>query len=120
MFNKSFFTASVISLIASSAIAQQAPAAPPSWKQGMASEQAQSPLHPFAPHMTGRASADLPVNKLKAPAGFKVEVWAEGAPEGRSLALGDKGTVFASNRNLTNVYAIVDTCLLYTSPSPRD
>ena len=109
MFNKSFFTASVISLIASSAIAQQAPAAPPSWKQGMASEQAQSPLHPFAPHMTGRASSDLPVNKLKAPAGFKVEVWAEGAPEGRSLALGDKGTVFASNRNLTNVYAIVDT-----------
>ena len=29
-------------------------------------------------------------------------------PEARSLALGDKGTVFVSNRNLTNVYAIVD------------
>ena len=28
--------------------------------------------------------------------------------EARSLALGDKGTVFVSNRNLTDVYAIVD------------
>ena len=42
------------------------------------------------------------------PAGFKVEVWAEGIPEARSLALGDKGTVFVSNRNAKNVYAVVD------------
>ena len=42
------------------------------------------------------------------PAGFKVEVWADGIPEARSLALGDKGTVFVSNRNLKNVYAVVD------------
>ena len=42
------------------------------------------------------------------PAGFKVEVWADGIPEARSLALGDKGTVFVSNRNLKDVYAVVD------------
>jgi hypothetical protein len=42
------------------------------------------------------------------PPGFKVEVWVDGVPEARSLALGDKGTVFVGNRNLTDVYAVVD------------
>ena len=82
-----------------------APAAPPPWQQGMPTG---ATLHPFAPHLTGRPAADLPVNKLKVPAGFKIEVWVDGVPEARSLALGDKGTVFVSNRNLSNVYAIVD------------
>ena len=85
-----------------------APAAPPSWKQGMAAEYEKSALHPFAPHLTGRPASELPVNKLTVPDGFKVEVWVDGVPEARSLALGDKGTVFVSNRNLSNVYAIVD------------
>jgi glucose/arabinose dehydrogenase len=81
---------------------------PPSWQQGRGTEHQSSPLHPFAPHLTGRPSSELPVNKLKVPRGFKVEVWAEGVPEARSLALGDKGTVFVGNRNLSDVYAIVD------------
>ncbi len=84
------------------------PAAPPSWQQGRSTEQATSTLHPFAPLFTGRASSELPFDKLKLPPGFKIEVWAEGIPEARSLALGDKGTVFAGNRNLSDVYAIVD------------
>jgi glucose/arabinose dehydrogenase len=87
----------------------QAPAAPPSWQQGRSAEQEKSTLHPFAPHMTGRESKELPLDKLKVPAGFKVEVWAEGIPEARSLALGDKGTVFVSNRLAKNVYAVVDS-----------
>src|SRR4051812_48169622 len=53
---------------------------PPAWKQGMAQEQTQSPLHPFAPHLTGRAADELPLDKLKVPAGFKVEVWTDGVP----------------------------------------
>ncbi len=92
------------------AIAQQAapaaaPAAPPAWQQGMPPG---ATLHPFAPHLTGRPASELPVNKLKVPPGFKIEVWTDGVPEARSLALGDKGTVFVSNRNLSNVYAITD------------
>jgi len=71
---------------------------PPPWKQGQSAGQAESTLHPFLPNMTGRAAKDVPVSTLKVPAGFKVEVWAEGIPEARSLALGDKGTVFVSNR----------------------
>ncbi|HMH19515.1 MAG TPA: PQQ-dependent sugar dehydrogenase [Burkholderiales bacterium] len=86
----------------------QAPAAPPSWQQGRTPEQGSSSLHPFAPHMTGRPSSELPMDKLKVPAGFKVEVWADGIPEARSLALGDKGTVFVSNRLAKNVYAVVE------------
>ena len=91
-----------------SAAQAQAPSAPPPWKQGMTPEQEKSTLHPFAPHLTGRAAKELPLDKLQVPAGFKVEVWAEGIPEARSLALGDKGTVFVSNRLSKNVYAVVD------------
>ena len=96
-----------LAIFATAALAQ-APAAPPSWQQGRSAEQEKSTLHPFAPHMTGRDLKELSVDKLKVPAGFKVEVWAEGIPEARSLALGDKGTVFVSNRLAKNVYAVVD------------
>jgi glucose/arabinose dehydrogenase len=55
------------------------------------------------------AAADkLPVDKIKAPKGFKVEVYASGMPNARSLALGDKGTVFVGSRLQDKVYAIVD------------
>ena len=50
----------------------------------------------------------LPVDKLKAAKGFKVEVYASGMPNARSLALGDKGTVFVGSRLQDKVYAIVD------------
>ncbi|MEO8133757.1 MAG: PQQ-dependent sugar dehydrogenase [Betaproteobacteria bacterium] len=99
------------------AVAQQpAPAAPapaaaapaPSWQQGRAADAANSPLHPIAPILTGRPASELPLDKIKLPRGFKAEVYADGIPEARSLALGDKGTVFVSNRNLKDVYAIVD------------
>jgi glucose/arabinose dehydrogenase len=85
-----------------------APAPPPSWQQGRKPEEASSPLHPFAIHVTGRPAKELPVDKLKVPAGFKVEVWVDGVPAARSMALGDKGTVFVGNRQANNVYAIVD------------
>src|SRR6185369_12050555 len=95
---------------AAPALAQDKPAAAPapSWQQGKPPAMAESTLHPFAPHMTGRPAKDLPVSKLKLPAGFKVEVWADGVPEARSLALGEKGTVFVSNRNAKSVYAVID------------
>ena len=89
----------------------QAPAASapaPSWQQGRSADQTSSTLHPFAPILTGRPASELPLDKLKVPAGFKVEVYADAIPEARSLALGDKGTVFVSNRNLKDVYAIVE------------
>jgi glucose/arabinose dehydrogenase len=99
----------VIAAFAVSAFAQDKPAAspPPSWQQGKPAALSESTLHPFAPHMTGRSAKDLPVDTLKVPAGFKVEVWVDGIPEARSLAMGDKGTLFVSNRNAKSVYAVV-------------
>src|SRR5262249_35280215 len=95
---------------AAPAFAQNKPAAEPapapSWHGGKPPAMAESTLHPFAPHMTGRPAKELPLNTLKVPSGFKVEVWADGIPEARSLALGDQGTVFVSNRNAKNVYAV--------------
>src|SRR5882762_7692723 len=71
--------------------AQDKPAAapPPSWHQGKPPALGESTLHPFAPNLTGRAAKDLPTDKLKVPAGFKVEVWAEGIPEARWHARGE-------------------------------
>src|SRR6478736_8936641 len=97
----------VAAAFAAPAFAQTKPAAEtPSWHGGKPPALAESTLHPFAPHMTGRPAKELPVNTLKVPAGFKVEAWVDGIPEARSLALGDKGTVFVSNRNAKNVYAV--------------
>jgi glucose/arabinose dehydrogenase len=90
--------------------AQDKPAAQPapSWKQGMNPEQDKSTLHPFAIEMTGKAAKDLPIDKLKVPPGFKVEVWAQGLPGARSLARGEKGTVFVGTRQLKDVYAVIE------------
>ena len=90
--------------------AQDKPAAspPPSWQQGKPAAMQESTLHPFAIEMTGKAAKDLPVDKLKVPAGFKVEVWAEGMPGARSMAQGDKGTLFVGTRQLSDVYAVTE------------
>ncbi|HET8744483.1 MAG TPA: PQQ-dependent sugar dehydrogenase [Ramlibacter sp.] len=103
----------LLGLVAAGSLYAQQPAPSdgkpaPSWQQGRSAAQEKSPLHPIAPILTGRPASELPINKLKLPPGFKVEVWADGIPEARSLALGDKGTVFVSNRNLSDVYAVTD------------
>ncbi len=103
----SIISALVCVLSATTAQAQ-APAAPPSWQQGRSAEQEKSPLHPFAIEITGKSAKLLPVDKLKVPAGFKVEVWAEGLPGARSMAQGNKGTIFVGTRQLKDVYAVVD------------
>jgi glucose/arabinose dehydrogenase len=50
----------------------------------------------------------LPIPQLKLPKGFKIEVYASGIANARTLRLGDKGTVFVSSRVVDKVYAIVD------------
>ena len=81
---------------------------PPAWKQGIDNTPQPFTLHPFAPIMTGTEAKDIALGKLKVAPGFKVDVWADGVPTARSMALGDKGTVFVGNRVGKNVVAIVD------------
>src|SRR4051812_12673888 len=50
----------------------------------------------------------LPLDKIKLPAGFKIDVFAE-VPDARSLAISPSGTVFVGNRDKDKVYAVKDT-----------
>lgn len=54
------------------------------------------------------AADKLQLGQLKMPKGFKIDVYLSGIPNARSLRMGDKGTVFVSNRQLDKVYAIVE------------
>jgi glucose/arabinose dehydrogenase len=65
-------------------------------------------LAPVAPPPLAAAADKLPTAKLKLAAGFNIEVYASGMPNARSLALGDKGTVFVGSRLVDKVYAIVN------------
>ncbi len=49
----------------------------------------------------------LPLDKIKLPAGFKIELYAD-IPNARSLSLSPDGTLFVGNRKEDKVYAITD------------
>ncbi len=53
-------------------------------------------------------STALPLERLNLPEGFKIEVYAEGIDEARSMAMGDDGTLFIGTRTANKVYAIQD------------
>jgi glucose/arabinose dehydrogenase len=73
-----------------------------------ADNEAAAKLAPVAPPPIAASADKLPVAKLKLPPGFNIEVYASGMANARSLAQGDKGTVFVGSRLVGNVYAISD------------
>jgi glucose/arabinose dehydrogenase len=85
-----------------------APLPPGSPMIGRPDNEAAQKLAPVAPPPLAAAPDKLPLAKLKVPAGFNIEVYASGMANARSLALGDKGTVFVGTRLLDKVYAIVN------------
>lgn len=50
----------------------------------------------------------LPIDKLRLPEGFTIEVYADSIDGARSMAMGDDGTLFVGTRNENKVYAIQD------------
>ena len=54
------------------------------------------------------APSMLPIDRLKLPAGFKIEVFADSIDGARSMAMGEEGTLFVGTRNDKTVYAIQD------------
>ena len=91
----------------------QAPAAapaapPPAWKQGMPDSMASSTLAPLAAKLTVTKAADVPLDKIKVPAGFKVEVWADSIPGSRAIAEGDDGKYYVGTRGLGRIYELTD------------
>lgn len=53
-------------------------------------------------------SKSLPLDKIKMPAGFKIEVYAE-VDNARSMTLSPSGTLYIGNRDEDKVYAVKDT-----------
>ena len=84
------------------------PAAPPPWAQGRPDAAIAAQLAPIAPPPIPTAADKLPVDKLKVPKGFKIELYAAGVGNARTLRQGDKGTVFVGSRLVGNVYAITN------------
>src|SRR5215470_10897875 len=98
--------ATLAAMAAGSLFAQQADPPPP-WKQGQPASIANSKLAPIAPPPVPTAADKLPIDKLNLKAGYRIEVYAAGVPNARTLRLGDKGTVFVSSRLQDKVHAIV-------------
>src|SRR5262249_37126916 len=55
-----------------------------------------------------RSRQALPLEKIKLPPGFTINVYAAGVRNARQMALGSNGTLFVGSMNAGNVYAIVD------------
>jgi glucose/arabinose dehydrogenase len=74
----------------------------------MAKTKQSKSLKPHASPLTITPPDKIPVDKIKVPAGFKVELWAHGIPGARTLTRGDKGTIFVGTRVIGRVYAVTD------------
>jgi len=55
------------------------------------------------------SQTSLPLDKIQLPEGFKIEIYAEGVKNARSMCLSPNGTLFVGTRKKGNVYAIRDT-----------
>jgi glucose/arabinose dehydrogenase len=51
---------------------------------------------------------EILVRRIHLPPGFKIELYATGVPDARSLTMGADGTVFVGSRRAGKVYALVD------------
>ena len=87
-----------------------APAAPPpAWQQGRGPAMAASPLAPLAGRNTATPPADIPIDKIRLPPGFKAELWAHGMPGARAMVRSDRGYVYVGTRGIGRVYEVADS-----------
>ncbi|UXP30925.1 PQQ-dependent sugar dehydrogenase [Reichenbachiella agarivorans] len=49
------------------------------------------------------------LSSLKLPDGFKIEIYAEGVENARSMAMSDEGVLYVGTKDAGNLYALVDT-----------
>ena len=104
---KKLIALAVAAAFAAPALSQPKPA--PAWHQGKPPAQAESKLAPHAGKMTETPASEIPISKLKLPAGFKAEVWASGLPGGRAMALSeDAKKVYVGTRIIGRVYEVSD------------
>ena len=99
--------ATLVSAQAPATAPSATPAIPPTWAQGRTPDGMNPSLSPNPPGISAMPADEIPVSKLKVPAGFKIELWASGMPNGRSMTKSPSGTVFVGTRFTGNVYAVV-------------
>ncbi|MSP06082.1 MAG: sorbosone dehydrogenase family protein [Candidatus Fonsibacter sp.] len=80
---------------------------PPTWAQGRAVDGMNPSLVPNPSPVTAKAANELQIDKLKVPSGFKVELWASGMVNARSMTESPSGTLYVGTRFPGNVYAVV-------------
>lgn len=63
-----------------------------------------------APFFAGSAAAadEAPLDRLRLPPGFAIDLYAADVPNARAMALGDRGALFVGSRDAGKVYALVD------------
>jgi glucose/arabinose dehydrogenase len=106
---KTLIAATVAAAFAAPALSQDKPKPPPAWHQGKPAAMAESKLAPHPGKMTETPAAEIPVSKLKLPAGFKAEIWATGLPGGRAMAVSQDGKkVYVGTRVIGRVYEVTD------------
>ncbi len=94
-------------LLAGTALAQTTPPTPKGDPlEGRPSNTEAAKLAPVDGPPLPTPAAKLPTAMLKVPEGYKVEVYASGMPDARSMRLGDKGTLFVGSRLNDKVYAV--------------
>ncbi len=57
---------------------------------------------------TGVFTANLPLDKIKLPPGFSIEVYADDLPNARSMTRSAEGTLYVGTRGEGSVYAVKD------------
>jgi len=62
----------------------------------------------FLPPPVQGGGADLPLDQIKLPPGFRIEVYSDNVPGARSMTLSPGGTLYVGTLNAGNVYAVVD------------
>ena len=82
------------------------PTGAPIWKQGLDDPTASTALAPHPAKLTTTPVADIPVGKIKAPAGFKVEIYASGMPGARMMARAPNGNLYVGTRGIGRVYEV--------------
>jgi len=92
---------------AGAVMAQQAPPPPGSPMIGRPDNEEARKLAPVVPLPIPTPADKLPLDKLVAPKGFKIEVFAANVANAREMREGDRGTVFVGSRLLDKVHAIV-------------
>jgi glucose/arabinose dehydrogenase len=57
-------------------------------------------------NLFSQSDRELPLEKIRLPEGFKIEVYADDIENARAMALAGDGTLFAGSRSAGNVYAV--------------